>query len=90
MAGRARRTRPATAGLHVERLLWRIGVRDVAGVDEVGMGPLAGPVVAAAVVLARGTWIDGTTDSKALAAEERERLATQIRARAVAVGVAVV
>jgi len=35
---------------HFELVLWKSGVRDIAGVDEVGMGPLAGPVVAAAVV----------------------------------------
>jgi len=50
-----------TAGPHLETLLWRVGIRVVAGVDEVGMGPLAGPVVAAAVVLAPGTVLDGST-----------------------------
>lgn len=53
----------------------------VAGVDEVGRGPLAGDVVAAAVVLGDQS-IDGLTDSKALSPARRERLANQIRAQA--------
>lgn len=56
----------------------------VAGVDEVGRGPLAGPVVAAAVILAPERRIRGLADSKLLEAAERERLAVIIRARAVA------
>ena len=47
--GRKRSGKPCEP--HLERLLWRIGIKHVAGIDEVGMGPLAGPVVAAAVVL---------------------------------------
>jgi ribonuclease HII len=57
-----------------------------AGVDEAGRGPLAGPVVAAAVVLGR-TRIDGLADSKTLAPARRAELAAQIRARAWGVGV---
>jgi ribonuclease HII len=87
----ARKVRgPATAAPHLETLLWRVGIQHVAGVDEVGMGPLAGPVVAAAVVLPPGTRLDGVADSKVLAAPVRERLAAEIRRRALAVGVAVV
>jgi len=56
----------------------------VAGVDEAGRGPLAGPVVAAAVVLDPGTPIDGLRDSKQLTALARERLAEIIRERAYA------
>jgi ribonuclease HII len=56
----------------------------VAGVDEAGRGPLAGPVVAAAVVLDPGTTIDGLRDSKQLTALARERLAEIIRERAYA------
>lgn len=86
---RARAMVPMAAP-HLERLLWRIGMRHVAGVDEVGMGPLAGPVVAAAVVLPPECEIDGVADSKTLAAPERERLAAEIHRRALAVGIAVV
>jgi len=94
MAGRVSgvrrgRTVPEAAP-HLERLLWRVGIRQVAGVDEVGMGPLAGPVVAAAVVLPIETHIDGVADSKVLTAVVREKLALEIRRRAIAFGVAVV
>lgn len=62
--------------------------RLAAGVDEVGRGPLAGPVVAAAVVLGPGPPIRGLDDSKRLRPEVREALAQEIRARALAVAVA--
>jgi ribonuclease HII len=71
--------------LDYERGFWSRGVRWVAGVDEVGRGPLAGPVVAAAVVLPVGGHIDGATDSKCLDGDVREALASEIRRRAVAV-----
>jgi ribonuclease HII len=77
----------APARYRFEREAWTGGIRRVAGVDEAGRGPLAGPVVAAAVVLAPEVRIRGLDDSKLLAAEERERLYALIRARAVAVGV---
>src|SRR5262249_10781768 len=80
----------AAAAPHLERLLWRVGIRHVAGVDEVGMGPLAGPVVAAAVVLPGETHIPGVADSTVLAAGVREKLCAEVRRRAIAVGVAVV
>jgi ribonuclease HII len=54
----------------------------LAGVDEAGRGPLAGPVAAAAVILDPDSPIDGLADSKALSAASRERLATQIKRRA--------
>ena len=64
-----------------------LGAR-VAGVDEAGRGPLAGPVVAAAVILNPRRRIAGLADSKALSAQERERLAPIIRERALAWAVA--
>jgi ribonuclease HII len=60
----------------------------VAGVDEAGRGPLAGPVVAAAVILDPARPIAGLADSKALAPEVRARLALEVRSRALAWSVA--
>ena len=62
----------------------------VAGVDEAGRGPLAGPVVAAAVILNPQHPVVGLADSKALSARQRERLARQITERALAVGLGIV
>jgi ribonuclease HII len=58
------------------------GIRLVAGVDEAGRGPLAGPVVAAAVILEPGDIPDGLADSKTLSPARRVAIAAQIRARA--------
>ncbi len=74
----------------VERELQRRGYRLVAGVDEAGRGALAGPVVAAAVILPPGCVLMGVDDSKRLDSDCRERLARAIRAHAIAVGVGVV
>lgn len=68
--------------LAVESEAWQAGVRWVAGVDEVGVGPLAGPVAAGAVVLEQGQWypwFDHVRDSKLLTHEQREELAVQIQ-----------
>jgi len=73
-----------------ESAAWRRGVSRLAGVDEAGRGPLAGPVVAAAVMLAPGERIRGVDDSKRLDPLERARLFEIIHARALGVGVAVV
>lgn len=73
--------------LDAERRLWARGARRVAGVDEVGMGPLAGPVVAAAVIFPPETRIRGVDDSKRLDRERREALAREIRARAAGVSI---
>ena len=66
----AERTR-LDAMLNFERVLWRAGVQHIAGVDEVGMGPLAGPVIAAAVVFPPHTELHGIDDSKKLDVEQR-------------------
>ena len=88
--------------LEVERRSWNSGLGRVAGVDEVGMGPLAGPVVAAAVVFPRPTsklesgtgppvtFPAGVRDSKTLTRKARERLEPEIRAVAAGVGIGVV
>ncbi|RMF83084.1 MAG: ribonuclease HII, partial [Nitrospinota bacterium] len=70
--------------------LWAAGYRVVAGVDEAGMGPLAGPVVAAAVVFSPGTSIAGIADSKLLSPAQREALAREIRDRALGIGIGLV
>ena len=64
--------------LAFERRLWSAGKMVVAGVDEAGRGCLAGPVVAAAVVLPREFRIEGVTDSKTLSEKVREELAAEI------------
>jgi ribonuclease HII len=69
---------------------WRAGLGRVAGVDEAGRAPLAGPVVAAAVILAPAARIDGLDDSKRLLPMERERLYGLIQVRAVAFAVGIV
>ena len=70
-----------------EKALFAAGYEFVAGVDEVGRGPLAGPVTAAAVILDRRNVPKGLADSKALACEHREAAYHEIMMRAVAVGV---
>ena len=73
--------------LEHERGYWSRGFSWIAGVDEAGRGPLAGPGVAAAVVLPRGKAVEGARDSKLLSAGEREELYQRIVAEAAAVGV---
>jgi ribonuclease HII len=70
-----------------EELAARQGYRIVAGVDEAGRGPLAGPVVAAAVILPVGVDLAGVNDSKKLTPSRRDELFDLIHERAVAVGV---
>src|SRR4029453_15141808 len=71
---------------HFELVLWKSGVRDIAGVDEVGMGPLPGPVVGAWVMFPPGADIEGVDDSKRLGPATRERLSGEIRAKASGIG----
>ncbi|HEX2652118.1 MAG TPA: ribonuclease HII [Xanthobacteraceae bacterium] len=70
--------------LRFETLLWETGLDAVAGIDEAGMSPLAGPVSAAAVILKPGTRIAGIDDSKKLDASSREALAAEIKEKAAA------
>jgi len=76
--------------LEFETPLWERGIERIAGVDEAGVGPLAGPVVAAAVILPRGLRPRGLDDSKQLDEPARDRLAAEVKAGAVAwaIGVA--
>jgi ribonuclease HII len=76
--------------LRYESELWTNGVVRVAGVDEVGMSPLAGPVVAAAVILPVGWRFPGVDDSKKLDEPTRDRLAPEIKRAAIGFGIGVV
>jgi len=76
--------------LRYERELWAAGIVRVAGIDEAGMSPLAGPVAAAAVVFSPGFRLPGVDDSKKLDEKERVRLAPAIRENALAWAVAFV
>lgn len=73
-----------------EKAAHQRGYRYVAGIDEAGRGPLAGPVVSAAVILPSDFDLPGLTDSKKLSARQREILYPMIRKQAVAVGVGLV
>jgi len=82
------RTPVIVPSLRRERNLWNAGAVRIAGVDEVGVAPTSGAVVAAAVIMKPGCRrIAGVRDSKTLSAGQRERLDPIIRRRAVAVGV---
>jgi ribonuclease HII len=76
--------------LSLESDLWKKGFRVVAGVDEVGRGPLAGPVVAACVVFPRNLLLPEVNDSKKVTAKKRERLFDQILHTAHEVGIGIV
>ena len=58
----------------IEQELWNQGYKYVCGVDEAGRGPLCGPVVAAAVILPRGLYIEGLNDSKKISPQKRDEL----------------
>src|SRR5262249_6465361 len=85
MGTRRRTRRPRLWAL--ERTVHGMGYELIAGVDEVGLGPLAGPAVAAAVVLPAGVRLPGLNDSKKLKSEQREALDRLIRRRAIALSV---
>ncbi len=84
---RSDRRRRRGAPLTLERELWHDGVELIAGVDEAGRGPLAGPVVAAAVVFPPEKRVAGVVDSKLLPPAIREELAVEIRRRALCFGI---
>lgn len=73
--------------LKYENELYDQGVNYIAGTDEAGRGPLAGPVVAAAVILPKGVFIDGVNDSKQLTEKKREFLYDVIMEKALFVSV---
>ncbi|MBP7073231.1 MAG: ribonuclease HII [Clostridia bacterium] len=73
-----------------ERKCYEKGYKLIAGVDEVGRGPLAGPVVAAAVILGEGVLIPGVNDSKKLSEEKREYLYDEIKSKALCWSIGIV
>ena len=73
-----------------ERQCYRAGYRNIAGIDEAGRGPLAGPVVAAAVIFPRGWMSEVIADSKRLSPERRERAYDNVLSNARSVGIGVV
>jgi len=70
-----------------EKELYKQGIKFIAGLDEVGRGPLAGPVVAAAVILPQGALLEGVNDSKKLTAKKRALFYKQILEVALSVGI---
>lgn len=83
----AYQVRSYSVKLTFEKRLWEKSFNFVAGLDEAGRGPLAGPVVAAAVVFPQDIKLPGLADSKKLSPRIREKLYCQIMGKAVAVGI---
>jgi len=77
-------------GWKLERAAQKLGFLRIAGCDEVGRGPMFGPVVAAAVILPTGCRLRGLNDSKQVAEEKRNELDVEIRAKALAWAIAAV
>ena len=74
----------------IERSYYKKGIIFIAGMDEAGRGPLAGPVVAACVILPPGFLADGVNDSKKVAPEKREKLYIIIMNEALSVGIGII
>ena len=83
-------TKGPICGFQLEEAARGRGALRIAGLDEVGRGPLFGPVVAAAVILPRGCCLQGLTDSKKLSEKKRNELDLEIRLKAVAWAIAAV
>lgn len=73
-----------------ERKYQNMGIEFVGGIDEVGRGPYAGPVVTACVILPKGCKIEGVNDSKKLSLKKREELFDVIKKKAVSIGIGIV
>lgn len=74
----------------IEEELYKKGVHSIAGIDEAGRGPLAGPVVVACVVMPRDSMIEGVNDSKKVSEKKREKLYEEIIGEAIAYGVGII
>ena len=76
--------------LEFEQHYWNLNYNNIAGVDEVGRGPLAGPVVSSAVILPKNIDIPGINDSKKLSEKRREFLFDEIKEKAVSIGIGII
>ncbi len=74
----------------IEEELYLQGVTSIAGIDEAGRGPLAGPVVVACVIMPRDSMIEGVNDSKKVSEKKREKLYDQIIEESIAYGVGII
>ncbi len=74
----------------IEENLYNEGITSIAGIDEAGRGPLAGPVVVACVVMPKDSMIEGVNDSKKVSEKKREKLYDEIINEAIAYGVGIV
>ena len=74
----------------IEELMYVPGINYICGIDEAGRGPLAGPVVVAAVIMPKNSMIEGVNDSKKVSEKKREELYDQITTEAIAWGVGIV
>ncbi len=74
----------------IENDLYEKGVKSIAGIDEAGRGPLAGPVVVACVIMPKESMIEGVNDSKKVSEKKREILYEQITKEAIAYGVGII
>ena len=74
----------------IENELYQKGIQSIAGIDEAGRGPLAGPVVVACVIMPKDSMIEGVNDSKKVSEKKREKLYEQIIEEAVAYGVGII
>ncbi len=74
----------------IEENIYKTGVKSICGIDEAGRGPLAGPVVVAAVIMPKDSMIEGVNDSKKVSEKKREALYEQITEEAIAWGVGII
>lgn len=74
----------------IENEIYKTGVQTICGIDEAGRGPLAGPVVVAAVIMPKDSFIEGVNDSKKVSEKKRETLYEQITDEAIAWGVGII
>ena len=74
----------------IEKEIYETGIETICGIDEAGRGPLAGPVVVAAVIMPKDSMIEGVNDSKKVSEKKREALYDQILEEAIAYGVGII